>query len=149
MVSILEQPADWLENRTCTHILTNGRAPIRGTSQVLMEDFHAQASMRGGTNKSHLQGSSPKESACDSRARRSYSWAWTVSFICLFQFSSHVEWSNGSEFTSLLWTCRNNVWMKTPERNLCLQRSKGWLEFQYCGEIGMLQIQKASCLVLG
>lgn len=60
MVSILEQPADCLENRTCTHMLTNGRAPIRGTSQVLMEDFHAQASMRGGTNKSHCRDLPPR-----------------------------------------------------------------------------------------
>lgn len=61
-------------------------------------------------------------------------------------FKFQASWND--QFTLPLWTCRNSVRMKTPGRNLGLQRPIGWLKFQYCGEIGILKGQKTRCLIL-
>lgn len=50
-------------------------------------------------------------------------------------------------------TARNNAVIEcvkeTPrKKKLCLQRLENWLEFQYHGEIGMVQVQRLSGLVL-
>lgn len=115
-------------------------------SQVWMGDAHAQAPMRGRISQSHCRNLSQGV------------WMWREGTEILLSSLGSITHLPLSVFKPCgmislprppLKTCRNGVWMKTPERNLGLQRPIGWLEFQYCEEIGMLQDQKASCLILG